>query len=158
MRGFITKPVQSTQSPSIEGDPMLLLVPADDAMTLNVTGAPGSGRTIVDWEVQRYIASVWTTVTAPRVATASEVPARRTTTPTKWVHPSGTLDGNGAYTTIQAALNAAVPGDEIVIGSATYNESPVMTVSGTAIPLTPRCADGTQLFIVARHNLIRIRT
>jgi hypothetical protein len=117
---------------SAVGDPLAELVPGSGSMTLNVSGSPGASRTIVDWEVQRLIASVWTTVTAPRVPVASVLPARSTRTPTKWVHPSGTLDGNTAYTTIQAALNAATAGDEIVVGQATYNERCIITVSGTS--------------------------
>lgn len=52
----------------------------------------------------------------------SLVPAPDTSIPDLYVHPSGVLAGNAAYTTIQAAINAASSGQKIAVGQATYVE------------------------------------
>lgn len=122
-------------------NPALSLTPGTTTVVANVTATPGAGRSIVAYEVQRLIGSTWTTVSAADPVVASEVPARSTATPTKYVDPSGTLGGNAAYTTLSAAAAAAVPGDEIVVNG-TFYERLLITTSGTlANPIRWRAYD-----------------
>lgn len=141
----------ATASDVFEGGPSLSLgSPTTSSMGMTVVATPRTGRSIVGWEIQRLIGGTWTTVTAPRLLTASELPAPSTATPTKYIHPSGTLGGNAAYTTFAAAMAAAVPGDEIAVGG-TFTSRILWTVSGTALnpiriraydPVNPPIIDG----------------
>lgn len=117
--------------PTNPADITLSLSGSGSAIDLAITASLTSGRTAVQYEVQRSLnQSDWSTLTLSLQA-ASTVPARSTATPTKYVDPSGDLDGNVAYTTIQAAANAAVAGDEIVVNG-TFNEQVLITTSGTS--------------------------
>lgn len=128
--------------PITGGAPILTLTPGVTSMGVGISVEPPTGLSVVAYEVQRLIASVWTTVSVTRPGVASEVPAQITSAPNKWCHPSGTLDGHSAYTTIQAALSSLVAGDHLVIGGATYNEWVKLTSSGTlSAPIIVRCHD-----------------
>jgi hypothetical protein len=113
------------------GPPLITLTPSAGSMGVNVNALPTAGRTVIDVEVQRLISGIWTTVSATRAGRVSELPPRNTATPTKYVHPSGSLGGNSAYTTLQAAHAASVPGDVIAVGG-TFNTHLVITNGGTA--------------------------
>jgi hypothetical protein len=117
-------------APISGGGPTLSLTPGATSMQLSIAAEPPAGLTVVELVVQRLISGVWTDRSLAIPFGPSELPARSTKTPTKYVHPSGTLGGNSAYTSIPAAMAAAVPGDEIVVGG-TYSSNFVWTVSGT---------------------------
>jgi hypothetical protein len=53
---------------------------------------------------------------------AARVVRMFSTAATVYVHPSGTCNGNAAFTTIQAAINASSPGDTINVCAASYAE------------------------------------
>ncbi|MCH2133655.1 MAG: hypothetical protein MK116_07885 [Phycisphaerales bacterium] len=58
-------------------------------------------------------------------------------------------DGSGDYTTIQAAVNAATSGDEIIVGPGTYTSTSDYVVEvDTTIPFTLRSSDGPEATIV----------
>ena len=89
-------------------------------------------------------------VTPPPVPSPTPMPAPNPmpTAPlpacTKYVSPSGSVNGNTAYTTIQAGVNATVPGDSLCVAPGTYHEQVVVTTSGTASqPITIRALDPT---------------
>jgi Right handed beta helix region len=92
-----------------------------------------SGKSIIEYIIERSANGVdgWLEIVASEPAVASEVPARNVQTPTKWVHPSGTLDGNPAYTTLDAADNDAVPGDVIVVDGDFTGSNVFINTSGT---------------------------
>lgn len=69
---------------------------------------------------------------------AAPSPALASTT--LYVDPSGAGD---AYTTIQSALDAAQPGDQVLISSGTYQEQLVMSGSGTVNDRITITAEGT---------------
>ena len=124
--------------------PSLTLSVVAQSITAAIAAVPPTGRSVVAYELQRSLdgSTGWVSMPTPDPVSASEIPAQNTATPTKYVHPSGTLAGNGAYTTIQAAFDAAVPGDVIVIGNATYSERPTLTRSGTSTQrIYIRCYD-----------------
>jgi hypothetical protein len=81
--------------------------------------------------VESNYSSVQSIATQSPAVQGSEVPDFNTATPTKYVSKSGSVNGQFAYTTIQAAVNAAVPGDIIAVAPDTYNETVLVTTSGT---------------------------
>lgn len=104
---------------------------------------PPNTRTVTRYFLQRSLDGVaWDNVDVTDQVAASEIPAEITSTPNKWVHPSGTYLGNPAFTTIQAAFDTLDPGDHLAIAYAVYAERGVLTRSGTAAnPIIVRCAD-----------------
>jgi len=82
--------------------------------------------------------------TATPIQTTTPVP---TATPvasacTKYVSPSGSLNGLSASTTIQAGINALGAGDTLCVGAGNYHETISVTSSGTASqPITIRAYD-----------------
>lgn len=63
---------------------------------------------------------------------------------TKYVSSSGSVNGNTAYTTLQAGMNALVSGDTLCVASGTYREKIIITTSGTASqPITIRALDSS---------------
>jgi uncharacterized phage protein (TIGR02218 family) len=121
-----TPPVLSGGSP-----PLVTLTPGTRSMGIALSMLPVGGRTIVDVEVQRLINGIWVTISTPRPPRVSEIPPRSTAAATKWVHPSGTLGGNSAYTTLQAAEAASVPGD-VIDCAGTFNTYFLITRGGTS--------------------------
>lgn len=79
--------------------------------------------------VSAYCAVV--VVTTPSGA-ASEVPAFNTTTPNKVVNPALTPNGTTVFRTIQAAVDTITLNDVIGVAPGTYNETVLVTRSGTA--------------------------
>jgi hypothetical protein len=120
------------------GDPPdLTAMRVSGGVELSVYATPPVGKSIIRYEIEYSADGVsgWTSTPIPETldmwGKRSRVPASlENTTPTKWVDPSGTLDGHAAYTTIQAAADAAVPGDVIVVNG-TFHENIVILNSGT---------------------------
>lgn len=119
-----------------DGNPYLSLS-AVNSSTINVSifSTPNSNATVIGFELERSLTgtSGWTSVSVPRETVASLVPAVDTRPPTKYVSASGTLNGNSAYTTIQAAINAASPGDIIAVGAGTYVEKVAITTANVYV-------------------------
>lgn len=61
----------------------------------------------------------------------TELPPFNTRTPTKYVSLTGSVNGQPAFTTMQAAVETAVPGDVIAIAPGTYPHGFTITTSGT---------------------------
>src|SRR5215218_1283795 len=75
----------------------------------------------------------WATVVLLLLALALSIPVSRTAyAATIVVAPSG-----GSYTTIQAAVNNASPGDVIAVKTGTYAENVNLSLMGSAIAGTP---------------------
>lgn len=124
-----------TDASAASGAPSLLLaLSGSTAINVTIAATPAATKSIIYYEVQRSLTGTggWSDVTLAETDAASEIPAQDTRAPTKYVSASGTLGGFGAYTTLQAAFNAALPGDIIAIGPGTYAERAVLTRSGTA--------------------------
>ncbi len=82
---------------------------SDVSITLNITGKPTSGQLVIT------AANGKSSVDAAIVTFENSTPRR--------VDATG---ANGAYTTIQAAIEAANPGDLILVNAGTYNELVIM--------------------------------
>jgi hypothetical protein len=104
---------------------------------------PPNTRTVTRYFLQRSLDGVqWESIDVTDQVAASEIPPEITSTPNKWVHPSGTYLGNPAFTTPQAAFDTLNPGDHVAIAPGTYASRGVITRSGTAAnPIIVRCAD-----------------
>ena len=64
-----------------------------------------------------------------RVLAAGGALENRTVMSTLFVSPTGSYNGQPAFTTIQSAVNAAVAGDGIVVAKATYHENVTIPVA-----------------------------
>ena len=67
--------------------------------------------------------------TRPRHICRLEVLENRTVPSSLFVSPTGSYNGQAAFKTIQAAVNAAVAGDSIIVARATYNENVTIPVA-----------------------------
>jgi len=65
----------------------------------------------------------------PRRVLALEALENRTVMSTLFVSPTGSYNGQPAFTTIQSAVNAAAAGDGIVVAKATYHENVTIPVA-----------------------------
>ena len=129
--------VSVTGSPggSPGGSPSVALTaPSSTTVAVQIAALPTVGRSVIGFTVERSLdgGTSWTNVNISDPVAASETPAQNAQTPTKRVSPSGTLGGQSAYTTLQAAFDAAVPGDVIAIGPGVYNARAILTRSGTS--------------------------
>lgn len=119
--------------PASPGGPPSLSLAAINGSTvgLNITAVPQAARSVISYQVERSLdQTIWFSVATLEAAAPSIIPARDVRTPTKYVHPSGSVNGNFAYTTIEAADAAAVPGDVIAVGGS-WNNRAVIQKSGT---------------------------
>ncbi len=134
-----------TDASAASGAPSLsLALSGSTAINVTIAATPAATKSIIYYEVQRSLTGTggWSDVSLTETDAASEIPAQITSTPNKWVDASGSYQGNGAFTTIQAAFDTLNPGDHLAIAPGTYAERAVLTRSGTlAQPIIIRCAD-----------------
>ncbi|MEZ4870007.1 MAG: DUF4347 domain-containing protein [Caldilineaceae bacterium] len=99
---------------------------ADVAASADLTGARAGGG---DWDLEVQTGLIEATIPFNRAAQAAFAGLLGTITVD--------AGGGGDYTTIQAAVNNASPGDEIVVNDGTYNESINLNNMGSAIGGSP---------------------
>jgi hypothetical protein len=111
-----------------------LSIRSSSSILASILATPDVGTVITSYELQRSLnQSTWASLPI-LINSVSEIERDypfNTATPTKYVSQSGSVNGIPAYTTIQAAVNAAVPGDIIAVAPGTYYETVLITNSGT---------------------------
>ena len=113
----------------------LTLSAVGSAIAIAIVAAPLAGRAIIEYDLQRSLDGgvTWVRVPTPESSWVSALPAFNLTAPNKIVDPTLTANGSPIFSTVQAAVNTANPGDVIGVKNPwTYNEKVYMIRSGTA--------------------------